>query len=146
MDANPLGYTTTNHVATLTAQAAIAVATQTTQAAVTEATTKQETYQFTITSCNVTQYADRNCNCGDTDGVIEISGDEITIQFYDRGKILFIRQDSGGYTNSRNWGEANLSLSTLTLNDDGFIYITEVHDTSAGKHICTFNKTGKFIK
>lgn len=104
------------------------------------------TYNFTITSCNVTQYSDTICRCGDTDGVVEITGTEAIIQFIGRGKIIFLKTDKNTYENSRTWGEANLSIATLTLNDAGFLDVTEIYNTSTDTHLCTLEKNAIFIE
>lgn len=68
------------------------------------------------------------------------------MQFVGREKFTFSKQASGSYTHSRNYGESRLSISTLTLNDNGFLYITEVYDTSDNTHMCTYDKIGTYTK
>jgi hypothetical protein len=103
-------------------------------------------HQFTLTSCTVTEYADTNCTCGDTDGVIEIFDNEVTMQFVGRGKFTFSKQDSDSYTHSNHYGVSSLAISTLTLNENGFLHMTEVYDTSDNTHICTYHKIGTYTK
>lgn len=92
----------------------------------------------------MTAYTDRSCNYGDTEGVIVINGDEITIEFIDRTEIAFLKQDDDSYGNSRYWGEANMSISTITLQKGGFLFVTEVYNTTDNSHICTFEKSGEY--
>jgi hypothetical protein len=103
-------------------------------------------HDFTLTSCTVTEYTDRKCTCGDTDGTVEISDSEVIMQFVGREKFTFSKQDADTYTHSNNYGASSLSVSTLTLDDDGFLYITEVYDVSDNTHVCTYHKIGTYNK
>jgi hypothetical protein len=104
------------------------------------------TRHFTITTCNVTEYSGRNCSCGYTEGTIDVSDDQVLIQYDAGGKQTFKKQGQNQYTETHAWGESNLSISTLTLNDNGFHMITETYDTSDNTLICKFEKTGIFGK
>jgi hypothetical protein len=104
------------------------------------------TRRFTITTCNVTEYGGNKCTCGYTEGTIDVSDDQVLIQYDAGGKQTFNKQGQNQYTETHAWGENNLSISTLTLNDNGFLMITETYDASSNTLKCKFDKTGTFGK
>lgn len=105
-------------------------------------------HSFTHLSCIVTEYTDRSCSCGVSDGIIEIKGDTVVIVYAQLVPMTFERQEgtTSVYTYSSRWGESNLSEHTLTLTANGFVLLTEIYDTNADVLLCTIDKIGTYIE
>ena len=111
-----------------------------------ESSFTEGTRKFTVTSCEVTSVAGHNCKCGDTDGVLTISGDDMTVQYLGRPEMAFHKQEEGHFETSSYWGTSNLSIRSLTLLDTGFILIDDLYDTSTGLKKCTFENVAIFVE